>query len=773
MGMTVAVLSGFLVALAAPWLHRLGRRTSGWMLALLPVALAVYLGSHIAQVAAGETFRESHAWAPGLGVELSFYLDGLSLLFALLISGIGALVFVYAGGYLAGHGHLGRFYVFLLMFMASMLGVVLADNLFTLYVFWELTSLTSFLLIGFEHEREEARKAAWQALLVTSGGGLAMLAGLVLLGQIGGAMELSVLTSQGDAIRQHTLYLPILFLILVGAFTKSAQFPFHFWLPAAMEAPPPVSAYLHSATMVKAGVYLLARLSPALGGTEAWWYLVTLIGVATMLCGAYLALCGTDLKRILAYSTVSALGVLVMLLGMGTTAAIQAALVFLLAHALYKGALFLVAGAVDHETGARDADRLGGLWRAMPLTATAGILAALSLAGIAPFFGFIGKEMLLEAALGTEARRFLVPVIVLAGAVFVAVACIVTIRVFLGERRPTPRHPHEAPPSLWLGPLLMAGIGLAFGLFSSWVASWGLSPAVSAVLGQRGPHEPLQLSLWHGLTPALALSAGSVLLGLAVYVGWNGLRRVNRRLDFLRSHGPAWWYDVALSGLNRLASAQTRLLQSGYLRYYILACLGTTVALTGYALIASVGLSWRFVGPEVRFYEAALAGLLLVAALTAVRSRTRLAAVAALGVVGYGMAIAFILFGAPDLAMTQFAIETLTVILFVLVLYRLPRFAVFSSRWDRIRDAAVALTTGLLVTALVLTAIHAATPPPVSRYYAEHSVSAAHGRNIVNVILVDFRGFDTLGEITVLAVAGIGVYALVKLRPSSSKDDET
>lgn len=772
MGMTVAVLSGFVVAPAAPWLHRLGRHMSGWMLALLPVVLTVYFGSYIAQVAAGETFRESYPWAPALGVELSFYLDGLSLLFALLISGIGALVVVYAGSYLAGHGHLGRFYVFLLMFMASMLGVVLADNLFTLYVFWELTSLTSFLLIGFQHEREEARKAAWQALLVTSGGGLAMLAGLVLLGQVGGTMELSGLASQGDAIRQHALYLPILSLILVGALTKSAQFPFHFWLPAAMEAPSPVSAYLHSATMVKAGVYLLARLSPAVGGTEAWWYCVTLAGIATVLCGGYLALCGTDLKRILAYSTISALGVLVMLLGMGTPHAIQAAMVFLLAHALYKGALFLVAGAVDHETGTRDADRLGGLWHAMPITATAAVLAALSLAGIAPFFGFIGKETLLEAALGTEAGRFLVPVIVLAGAVFVAVACIVSIRVFLGECRPTPKHPHEAPLSLWLGPLVMAAFGLVSGLHPSWVATL-LSPAVSAVIGPRGTHEPLQLSLWHGLTPALALGAGSVLLGAAIYAGWNGLRRANSRLDFLRTRGPAWWYDLTLSGLNRLASAQTRVLQSGYLRYYIIACLATTVALTGYGLIASLEWSWQFVGPGVRFYEAVLAGLLPVAALTAVRSRTRLAAVAAVGVVGFGMAIVFILFGAPDLAMTQFAIETLTVILFVFVLYRLPRFAVFSSRWQRLRDAVIALAMGTVVTALVLMAIHHPAQDRVSQYFAEQSVAEAHGRNLVNVILVDFRGFDTLGEITVLAVAGIGVYALLKLRPSGGKDDET
>ncbi len=770
MGMTFAVLSGFVAALAAPLLHRFGRHFSGWIVAFVPVALTVYFGSHIKQVAAGETFRASYAWAPALGVNLSFYLDGLSLLFALLISGIGVLVVVYASGYLADHRHLGRFYCFLLLFMASMLGVVLADNMLTLFVFWELTSLTSYLLIGFDHQREESRKAAWQALLVTSGGGLALLAGLLMLGEAAGTMELSELNRLGDVVRNHALYLPILLLILLGAFTKSAQFPFHFWLPSAMEAPAPVSAYLHSATMVKAGVYLLARLSPAMAGSAAWWYLVTFGGMATMLCGAYLALCNTDLKRILAYSTVSALGVLTMLLGLGTAPAVQAAMVFLLAHASYKSALFMVAGSVDHETGVRDADRLGGLWRAMPITATAAVLAALSMAGLAPFLGFLGKEMLLESALEAEVRSFFISVVVLAGAVFVAVACIVGLRVFFGRPRPTPRKPHEAPLSLWLGPLLAAAIGLVLGLLPSHTAAWILSPAASAAFGDRGPHVPLELSLWHGLTPALGLSAVSIFLGAIVYGNWDRIRRINRRLDFLMSHGPAWWYDQAVGGLNCFAALQTRVLQSGYLRHYIIAILATTVALTGYALITSVEWPPRSAGLVVRFYEAALAGLLLLAALAAAGSRTRLAAVAALGVVGYSVALVFILFGAPDLAMTQFAIETLTVILLVLVLYRLPRFADFSSRWVRIRDAVFALVTGATVTALVLAVLHGPTPEPVSGYYAEQSVAEAHGRNIVNVILVDFRALDTLGEITVLGVAAIGVHALLKLSLEDRED---
>lgn len=768
--MTFAVFSGFLAALVVPFLPRFGRYGTGWTVALVPAALTAYFGSYIQPVGAGETFRTSYAWAPALGVEFSLHLDGLGLLFALLVSGIGALVAVYAGGYLSGHRHLGRFYSFLLLFMASMLGVVLADNMLTLFVFWELTSLTSYLLIGFDHEREESRKAAWQALLVTGGGGLALLAGLLMLGGAAGTMELSELASRGGDVRNHALYLPILLLVLLGAFTKSAQFPFHFWLPSAMEAPAPVSAYLHSATMVKAGVYLLARLSPAMAGTDAWWYLVTFGGTATMVCGAYLALCGSDLKRILAYSTVSALGVLVMLLGMGTVLAAQAAIVFLLAHALYKGALFMVAGAVDHETGSRDVDRLGGLWRAMPITAAAAVLAALSMAGIVPFFGFLGKEMLLEASLESGSRWFLLPVVILAGAVFVAVACIAGFGVFFGKHRPTPKQPHEASPSLWLGPLLASAVGLALGPFTSYAAAWIVSPAATAILGERTGHEALKLALWHGLTPALALSAGSILLGLLVYANRGRILQMNRRVEVLLRHGPARWYDLGLGGLNRFALAQTRLLQTGYLRHYLLVIFAATVGLSGYVLIGSVELPARLLGPEIRFHEAALAGLLLLAALAAVRSSTRLAAVAALGVVGYGVALVFILYGAPDLAMTQFAIETLTVILLVLVLYRLPRYAVLSSRWVRIRDAAFALVTGAAVTALVLAAVHGPAYESVSRYYAERSFAEAHGRNIVNVILVDFRALDTLGEITVLAVAAVGVHALLKLRPKNWED---
>nr|MDQ3396786.1 Na(+)/H(+) antiporter subunit A [Deinococcota bacterium] len=437
--MLVAVLSCFIVAFLAPWLAAMAGRAVGWLLALLPMSLFVYFLSLVPRVSAGEEIVESLPWVPALDVSLSFYLDGLSLLFALLISGIGTLIMIYAGGYLKGHPGIGRFYLFILAFMGSMLGLVLTGNLVTLFVFWELTSLTSYLLIGFNHESEASRKAALQALLVTGLGGLVMLAGFVMIALIGGSLEFTTVLGQGDLLREHPLYLAVLLLVLAGAFTKSAQFPFHFWLPSAMEAPTPVSAYLHSATMVKAGVYLLARMSPVLAGTEAWFYIVTTFGAVTMLVGGYLALTKTDLKRVLAYSTVSALGTLVLLLGLASPAAATAAIVFLLAHALYKGAFFMLAGAVDHETGTRNILTLGGLRRVMPLTAAIALLAAVSLAGFGPVFSFIAKELLLEAVLEVERARFiLLPAVVLAGALFVAVAAIVGIRPFFGALKATP-----------------------------------------------------------------------------------------------------------------------------------------------------------------------------------------------------------------------------------------------------------------------------------------------------------------------------------------------
>jgi multicomponent Na+:H+ antiporter subunit A len=760
--MLFAVLSAFAASIVAPWVYWINGRAAGWLLAAVPFGLTMYFALFIAATASGNVFSLSSDWAPSLGIKFSFLLDGLSLLFAILISGVGALVVIYSAVYLAGHPYLGRFYAYILMFMGSMLGLVLADNLITLFVFWELTSLSSYLLIGFDHDQETTRAAALQALLVTSGGGLALLAGFLLIGDIAGSMELSSLLRSGDVIRAHPLYAWVVLLVCVGAFTKSAQVPFHFWLPNAMVAPTPVSAYLHSATMVKAGVYLLARLTPILGGTETWMIALMTAGATTMIVGAFLALRQTDLKLILAYLTVSALGILVLFIGLGTSEAIVAAIVFLLGHALYKGALFLVVGIVDHETGTRNARELGGLRSAMPVTAIIAAFAALSLAALPPAFGFIGKELLLDAALGAEAGAGLLTLaLLLASIVFVAAAGIVAIRPFFGKKSETSKRAHEAPPGLWLPPMLLACFGILFGIMPSLVDGPILRSAVQAISRKS---VTVDLALWHGFNLPLALSVLSLACGAALYAARRHAHAA-ARLQITSAWGPQQWYNHVLAGMNHVAQRQTRLLQSGYLRFYLLIIVAATVALAVVKLFSAIGSIDVTSDLDLRFYEWIVAGLIPAAALTAIMSRSRLGAVAALGVVGYSVGFIFVLFSAPDLAMTQFMVETLTVILFVLVFYHLPRFSAFSTQMELFRDAVTALAFGALITIIVSIGAGIQLYPKISDYFIENSLPLAHGRNVVNAILVDFRGFDTFGEITVLAVAAVGVYALLKQRP--------
>jgi len=758
----------FILLLAIPlalWMRQQGLTTAqmGWLLALFPLASLVMMGYAVLS-AQGQPVAVSIPWAPAFDISFSLYLDGLSSLFALLILGIGALIVIYAGGYLGSDPNIGRFYAWLFLFMFAMLGVVLADNLLMLFIFWELTSLSSFLLIGYYHHEAGSRSAALQALLVTGGGGLAMLAGVVLLGQIGGTFEASALLVQGKALQHHPLFVPVLALILLGAFTKSAQFPFHFWLPNAMAAPTPVSAYLHSATMVKAGVYLLARLNPILGGHPIWLYAVGGVGAATMLVASVLAYSQTDLKRLLAYSTVAALGTLTLLIGLGSPLALKAAATFLLAHALYKGALFLVAGAVDHETGTRHVPRLGGLLRAMPLTATAAGLAALSMAGLPPLFGFIAKELVYES--GLEAGPIWMAVALFMGLSTVFVAGMTGVAPFWAKpSEELPHSPHEASSTMWSGPLLLASVGLLTGLLPAGAAERIIGPAASSMAGQT---IPVKLVLWHGITPAFLLSVVTVVVGTLLFAYRTSLRLTLQRLSW--PWGPAYLYERSLDGLNALARFQTRLLQSGALRYYLLTIVLSVVVTVGWVLLRS-GVPW--VLPlsvnDVLFYEAALAVLILGATLAAILSPFRLGAIAALGVVGAGIALIYLMFGAPDLAITQFAIEALTVILFVLAFYHLPRFKNLSSPSVRRSDAVVALLTGSLMTLLVLVAVDVEISPVVSRFFAENALTKAYGRNVVNVILVDFRSLDTLGEITVLGVAGIGVYALLKFRKGRTK----
>jgi multicomponent Na+:H+ antiporter subunit A len=775
--MLTAVLSLFVLAVATPAVHRAFRGSAGWTLGLLPLIIFVYFGTLIDVVTAGQSVTSSYRWVPSAGVELSFHLDGLSLLFAMVVTGIGALVLVYAAAYFAGDARLPRLHMFLLAFMGSMLGLVLADDVITLFVFWELTGITSYLLIGFDHERPAARSAALQALLVTTIGGMALLAGLTMLAITGGSWQLTDLTlhfasavpgeAAASTLAANAMYSPILVLLLLAAFTKSAQFPFHFWLPGAMEAPAPVSAYLHSATMVKAGVYLLARLSPIMGGTDQWYAAVGGVGALTMVVGAVLAVAHTDLKRILAYTTVSVLGTLVMLIGIGSERAVQAAIVFLLVHALYKGALFLTIGAVDHETGERDVDRLGGMARAMPATAFATTLAALSMAGMPLFLGFIGKELVYDALTRSPFGSLLVTAAIVTNVILVALAGVLTIRVFFGRRRLSAT-PHEAPLGMWLGPMILAGLGLVIGVAPR-LFDRVASAATAAV---RGAPSVVHLELWHGLSLVFQLSVFTLATGLAVFAVYPTVRHLATTANRTSRWGPQRWYTGSINSVLAFAELQTRVLQNGHLRFYLMVIFATTLGLVGLTLATRVGPLWLSLPTNIRPYEAITAALILCAAVGAVHSRSRLAAVAALGVVGFGIALVYILFGAPDLAKTQFAVETLTVVLFVLVLYRLPRYARYSAPLARVRDAAVALAAGGLMTTLTLAVVALPRVSRVSGYYAENSVSLAHGRNIVNVIIVDFRGLDTLGEITVLSVAATGVFALLRLRPRTHHDDD-
>jgi multicomponent Na+:H+ antiporter subunit A len=758
------LLAGFALSALAPGLYRLLGKTTERVLALLPAAATLYLLAQVPTVSHGKTIASHWSWLPGLDVNLALQLDGLSLLFSILITGIGALIVLYSGSYLEGHAKLGRFYMFLLLFMTSMLGVAMADDIIALFVFWELTSLSSYFLIGFEHEHQDARRNALQALLVTGFGGLALLAGLILMAIVTGTNSLSGTLAQGELLRDAPLYAAIFTLVVLGAFTKSAQVPFHFWLPGAMVAPTPVSAYLHSATMVKAGVYLLARVNPGLGGTTAWTVVLGLFGTATLVTGAVLALRQVDLKLVLAYTTVAALGAMTLLIGIGTSKALLAAMAVLLAHALYKGALFMVAGAIDHSTGTRDLRNLGGLRKAMPWTAMTALIAALSFAGMLPLFGFIAKESMLAALLHRDGSTGLV---VLAGTLIglvllVVAAARVGVQPFWGKLQPTPHSPHEAPWALRLGPLVLALCTVGLGLAPAYAGAWLVDPASSAAAGQT-----LQghLALWHGLAPEFLL--GLAILGTGAVMYWRGIPSASAasKLGFLDNVGPQAAYTRGLAGFFKVAKLQARLLQNGRVRIY-LRIIFAVATFGGLLTLLRFGVpSLSFEGFDVRPHELLFVILLAASALAMPFMQSRLGAVAVLGVVGYSIAVVFILFGAPDLAMTQFLFETLMVLLFIAVLRRMPRFEKVSRATNRTFDAILAVAGGTFVFLLVWLATTTTLHPTISAFHAAMAETAAHGHNVVNVILVDFRGLDTLGEITVLAVAALGVTALLRLRP--------
>ncbi|UXS95735.1 putative monovalent cation/H+ antiporter subunit A [Agrobacterium tumefaciens] len=758
----------FLAALAAPMLVKRLGHNAVWILAIAPALAFVHFALMLPQVAAGGVVTGGYVWVPSFNLSFSWFIDGLSLTFALLITGIGLLIVLYAGGYMKGHPQQGRFLSFLLLFMGAMLGVVVSDSLLMLFVYWELTSITSFLLIGFDHARPAARRAALQALVVTGGGGLLLLAGLIFIWDMSGMTQLSMLVRGGDILRDSPFYLAALLLVLGGAFTKSAQFPFHFWLPNAMEAPTPVSAYLHSATMVKAGVYLLMRLNPVLGDTAAWQILLPFFGGLTMLTGALLAVRQTDLKLMLAYTTMSSLGLLVMLTGFGSDHAIEAAVLYLVAHSLFKGALFMVAGIIDHETGTRDVTKLGGLRKAMPITFAAALAAAISMAGLPPFFGFLAKEEIYYAlAHGNPRAVLFTGIAILGNALMFAVAFVVALKPFLGKPVKTPKHAHEGPLLLWLGPALLAIKGLTIALFAGLSHFYISTPMASAIAGEA---RPVEISLIPHVGVPLGLSLLTIALGILLYMQLSAVRGLMVRTFKALGAGPDRGFDVFIETLVKISFHVVRLIQPGRLEFYVTA----TFAVIAVVLLAPLFLYGEMPSMpawphdmkihELTFIAIAVAGL--VAVLTA---SSRLTAIIALGIQGFAVAVIFLLFGAPDLSFTQFMVETLSVVILTLVMTRL-RLSPSDHRGpgQKLLDSTIAIACGTGFALFLMRATEASFDNRLTDFYNTYSKVIAHGANVVNVIIVDFRGTDTLGEIAVVMITGLAILALIRIRPAAA-----
>ncbi len=761
--MLALLLLHLFAALLAPVLVRWWGRQAFVALALVPAAAFGWVLTQLDAVEAGEDVRESVSWVPALDLDVALRLDALALAFAALVTGVGALVLLYCARYFEpGDEGNARFAGTMTAFAGSMLGLVLADDLLLLYVFWELTTVFSFLLIGGSGQRLAARRAASQALVLTTAGGLAMLVGLIMIGEASGSYLLSEVVADpgsGGLLVAGTV------LVLAGAVTKSAMIPFHFWLPAAMEAPTPVSAYLHAAAMVKAGIYLVARLAPGMADVPGWRPIVLGLGVATMLVGGYRALRQNDLKLLLAFGTVSQLGFLMTLVGAGSRELAAAGLAMTLAHALFKSTLFLTVGVVDHATGTRDLRRLSGLGRRLPVVAVVGSLAAASMAGLPPLLGFVGKEAAFTALLDGGLPDRTAAIAVLAGVVTGSVLTAAYTARFLwgafarkaGVADTAVAHPPG--PLLLAAPVVLALTGLLAG-----PASPLLEPLVAGyadTLPLLAP-EAEELALWHGLQPALALSALTLAGGAALFAVRVRLSRVQRRLAVGASADEGYWNTM--QAIDRFSVLVTGTTQRGSLPAYLGTILVVVLALPGWVLLTRAPWpgEWRAWDSPV---QALVGAVVLIAAALAVRIRQRLSAVLVVGVTGYGLAVLFAVQGAPDLALTQFLVETLTLVVFVLVLRKLPKDISERHRpRERTVRGAIAVAVGLLMAGVGAVALSARTATPVSVDFPEQAYEFGGGQNVVNVTLVDIRAWDTLGEVSLLVVAATGIASLVFLR---------
>ena len=755
----------FLGALLPGLMNSAGRQACAGVTFTVTLLALIGLLTNAPAVFAGEVVTAGIDWLPAIGLNMTLMLDPLGFFFACLILGIGLLIIAYARHYLSRKDNMGEFFTYLLLFQGAMVGIVLSDNILLLLIFWELTSLSSFLLIGYWKHLPEGRQGARMALTVTGMGGLAMIAGMLILGQIVGSYDLSVILTQRDLIQSSPLYVPALILILLGCFTKSAQFPFHFWLPHAMAAPTPVSAYLHSATMVKAGIFLMARMWPVLSGTPEWFVIVTTAGLVTMVLGAVISLFKHDLKALLAFSTVSQLGLITMLLGTGTAFGAMAAVFHILNHATFKAALFMSAGIIDHETHTRDIRRLGGLRHLMPVTFVITTLAALSLAGIPLLNGFISKEMMLEEAHRTIlfGTPWLVPALAVVGSIFSAAYCFRLIgHVFLGPKRADyPAKPHDPGAGLWLPPALLIIPVVVIGV-APFIAEPFVKLVTSAVLGNAAEVPKAHFKIWHGLAPALYMSIAAVVGGLillAVFAPalrlWDAAPRPEAKAIFDRVIG---WAVLGARGVIM------PLHDGAFSRY---------AAIMATAIIAAGVHAWMTGTVGAAVYQMApldiiaVAGWLMLVAATVglvFLHRNRLLSLILIGIVGLMVSIAFVHFSAPDLALTQFTVEVVTIILLLLALNFLPnRTPIESSVLRRTRDAAIAVAGGAATMALSWHyLLRDPVAAPISEFHLANSYKGGGGTNVVNVILVDFRGFDTFGEIIVLSIAALLIYALTE-----------
>ncbi|MBI4317290.1 MAG: DUF4040 domain-containing protein [Chloroflexi bacterium] len=781
----IVVSLPLLAAAMTPYLAPFLKGRVGWWAAGSALVSLLLVASFAPAVARGEQLALGVEWVPALGINVSFLVDGLGLLFASIITGVGVLIFVYSQCYLEHDENHVRFYALMLLFMGAMLGTVLSANLMFLFVFWELTSLSSFFLIGFKSDREENRLAALQALMVTALGGLAMLAGFILLYGVTGTFELAQLWERREEITSSPLYLPILVLVLAGAFSKSALFPFHFWLPNAMVAPTPVSAYLHSAAMVKAGIYLIARFYPILGGTQEWLYLVGGVGMVTMLLGSYLAIRQVELKAMMAYSTVSQLGLIAAGYGFGGELGVLAATFQTLNHAVFKAALFMVVGIVDHAASTRHFNRLGGLAERMPATAAVAALGVLSLAGVPPLNGFLSKELVFEALINQGPTAWIyqgptglmdqgptallnqgttlwfVPLLMALGAVLTVIYSLrFFIGAFLGPAGDPYRDLHEVSPRFLFPPAVLAAICVVIGVAPAIASGWLLAPAVASIA--RHPVE-VDIHLWNGVGLPVLMSAGAIAIGAVAY--W----RIRRLLALEAREAAAFsferLYEACISFLNYGTPQIFERLQSGYLRRYVMVVASVPVALAGLALWAKGGVGLPRVDlAAVQAYDYGIVVFFLLATLATAAQRDRLGAILALGAVGSLVSLTYVLYSAPDLALTQLLIEILSVVLFALVfVYMLPFSRPQIVRAGLARDAAIGTAVGVMVMALMLAITSSPIYASIRDYYVQASSPLAGGDNLVNVIIVDFRGYDTMGEIVVLAISAIALFALVKL----------